>query len=259
MVMTVLRKGANAAVPTGRLRVVAGWQRQRGTPEPDLVAVLLAADGTVRSDADLVFYNQPSHPSTAVTLVSAGDTGALHVDLAAIEPGVASVVLAVARAAGTLAGIAGLHLLVQDGTGSPVLRYDVTDTAGLCAVVLGELYRRGPVWKFRAVGQGWSNGLAGLVNAYGVAVDNHPAESLTTPAPAPQPCTDRPSSHPGTPPSYRGTPPAHPGSPPAHPGSPPASARSDEIERVIRDASAALAPVFRGLLAPRRRGRCPYR
>jgi DNA polymerase-3 subunit epsilon len=36
--------------------------------------------------------------------------------------------------------------------------------------VLAELYRRGPLWRFRAVGQGYDHGLAALTRGYGVDV-----------------------------------------------------------------------------------------
>jgi TerD domain-containing protein len=41
-------------------------------------------------------------------------------------------------------------------------------------MVIGELYLRGGHWKFRAVGQGWDSGLAGLAADYGIRVDDGP-------------------------------------------------------------------------------------
>ena len=38
-------------------------------------------------------------------------------------------------------------------------------------MVYGELYRYGGEWKFRAVGQGYDTGLAGIARDYGVHVD----------------------------------------------------------------------------------------
>ena len=37
-------------------------------------------------------------------------------------------------------------------------------------MVFGEVYRAGAEWKFRAVGQGWATGLAGIARDYGVNV-----------------------------------------------------------------------------------------
>jgi hypothetical protein len=85
-----------------------------------------------------------------------------------------------------------------------MLRFDPPDTAGVSALVLGELYRRGDGWKFRAVGQGWSDGLAGLARTYGVAVE---ADRDGAPAVA-RPVPPAPSAPPSAPPF-----PAKPGPP----------------------------------------------
>ena len=37
-------------------------------------------------------------------------------------------------------------------------------------MVFGELYRNNDEWKFRAVGQGYTSGLAGIARDYGVSI-----------------------------------------------------------------------------------------
>ena len=66
MVVTLLAKGGNAAVQAAAVRVVVGWQSRPGAPDVDCTALLLDAAGKVRGDDDMVFYNQPKHPSGAV-------------------------------------------------------------------------------------------------------------------------------------------------------------------------------------------------
>ena len=39
---------------------------------------------------------------------------------------------------------------------------------GAAAMIFGELYRNETEWKFRAIGQGYSSGLAGIATDYGV-------------------------------------------------------------------------------------------
>lgn len=39
-------------------------------------------------------------------------------------------------------------------------------------LLLGEFYRRGPVWRFRAVGQGYDHSLDTLARGYGVDIDD---------------------------------------------------------------------------------------
>jgi len=36
------------------------------------------------------------------------------------------------------------------------------------ALVLGELYRNGADWKFRVIGEGYAQGIAGIARDYGV-------------------------------------------------------------------------------------------
>jgi tellurite resistance protein TerA len=61
--VTHITKGANTPVPAGLLRVAVCRRNVPGTPAVDASALLLDAVGKVRGDADLVFYNQPAHPS----------------------------------------------------------------------------------------------------------------------------------------------------------------------------------------------------
>ena len=50
-------------------------------------------------------------------------------------------------------------------------RYDLSeDSSTETAMVFGELYRNGAEWKFRAVGQGYASGLAGIAKDFGVNV-----------------------------------------------------------------------------------------
>jgi stress response protein SCP2 len=56
-----------------------------------------------------------------------------------------------------------------DGSGVSRVRPPST-TPGRSRRWCRELYLRGEDWKFRAVGQGWDTGLAGLATDYGIAV-----------------------------------------------------------------------------------------
>jgi tellurium resistance protein TerD len=44
------------------------------------------------------------------------------------------------------------------------------DASTETAMIFGELYRYGAEWRFRAVGQGYSNGLRGIALDFGVNV-----------------------------------------------------------------------------------------
>ncbi|WP_229900047.1 TerD family protein [Streptomyces hiroshimensis] len=184
-----MQKGANVPVPVARVRVELGWQHGPGAPDADASALLLTAAGKVRSDDDFVFYNQPSHPGGAVRHEGKRRDGAqvrerFAVDLASVEPVIGTVVLAASTDGGTFGKLRGLYIRVLDAAnGSEVARFDSTGATSETAYVLGELYRRNHTWKFRAVGQGYATGLAGLATDFGISVD----EPVQQPAPAPPP------------------------------------------------------------------------
>ncbi|MFF8772666.1 VWA domain-containing protein [Kitasatospora sp. NPDC015120] len=169
-----LSAGANVPVDAAAVRVEVG--REAGGPDVDASALLVGADGRVRGDGDFVFYNQPRHASGAVVHQGKAEedgvvTDRLGVEPAAVEPGVERVVLVASADGGTFGQVRGLVVrLVDVATQRELARFE--PVAGPETVLIGgELYRRGGQWRFRAVGQGYASGLAGLAADFGVTVD----------------------------------------------------------------------------------------
>ncbi|WP_433761989.1 TerD family protein [Nocardia sp. CA-135398] len=192
-----MMKGANVAVPMSSVRVELGWQSGPGVPDADASALLLVS-GKVRSDDDFVFYNQPNHPSGAVRhegkRPGATVIDTLSVNLAQVEAQIDTIVIAASADGGTFGQLHGLYVRVLDAvSGAEAARFDSTGATTETAFVLGELYRRQGAWKFRAVGQGYATGLAGLATDFGISVDDAgagqtpagqtPAQSAYTPPP----------------------------------------------------------------------------
>ncbi|MEU5305188.1 TerD family protein [Streptomyces noursei] len=183
-------KGGNVPVPAPAVRVELGWRPAPGAPDVDASALLLVS-GRVRDDADFVFYNQPAHASGAVRHegkrpAGGAMTDTLRVDLAAVEPAVETVVLAASADGGSFGAVPGLYVRVLDaGSGAELARFDSRDAGTETAFVLGELYRRQGGWKFRAVGQGYATGLAGLATDFGISVADGPAPAPQLPAAPP--------------------------------------------------------------------------
>jgi stress response protein SCP2 len=186
--VTAITKGANTGLPAGlkRVRVALGWSNG---PDLDASALLLAANGKVRSDADFVFYNQPRSPEGSVTHQGkSGTRDALLVDLDGMPAQIETIAIAASTDGAPIGQATGLHLSLTDEGGAEVVRFDITDASSETAFVFGEIYRRQGAWKFRAVGQGWSSGLAGLAGDYGISVDDEPATTAAPPSPpAPPP------------------------------------------------------------------------
>ncbi|WP_405411109.1 TerD family protein [Streptomyces decoyicus] len=220
-------KGSNVPVPAPAVRVELGWQAAPGTPDVDASALLLVS-GKVRDDGDFVFYNQAAHASGAVRHdgkrpAGGAMTDSLTVALDSVEPAVDTVVLAASADGGTFGSVPGLHIRVLDAaSGAEIARFDSQDAGAETAFVLGELYRRQGAWKFRAVGQGYATGLAGLATDFGISVEDPappqpapPAPAPAAPAPPPPPSA-MPTPSPAAPPA-----PAPPMAPPAMAPAPP--------------------------------------
>jgi tellurium resistance protein TerD len=190
-VVTSLTKGANVALTRThpslrRVLVGLGWRPGRSDQPFDLDAsvLLCGPDGKVPSDAYFVFSNQldpPAGPTGAAGGNGAGPAAAdddeqLEVDLEQVPAYVEKVVFAVSiyqarERRQTFGQVERAYIRVADlDTGADLVRYDLShDCVGETALVFGELYRHSSGdWKFRAVGQGWSDGLEGIARDYGV-------------------------------------------------------------------------------------------
>ncbi|MEU9169025.1 TerD family protein [Streptomyces sp. NPDC048420] len=190
-------KGSNVPLKTTTVRAVLRWAPGQGVPPVDASALLLGPDGRVRSDEDFVFYNQPRHPSGKVWLLgkkraAEGPTDTIQTDLSGVEPDI-SQILVVASAEGvTFDRVQGLRILLYDATAAdsePLAYFDIKPETGKeTALICGELYRRGEGWKFRALGEGYEDGLQGLATDFGITVDESDSpEPTSLPLPPEQP------------------------------------------------------------------------
>ncbi|GAA3897133.1 VWA domain-containing protein [Streptomyces lacrimifluminis] len=187
MTARALSKGANLPVDSPEVRVEFGWHEKPGMPDVDASALLLTGAGRVRDDGDFVFYNQPQHASNAVThlgKVSSGGvlTDTVEVHLHSLDPAVERVVLCASADGGTFGQVPGLTLRLLDAkSGTEIARFPM-EAGTETAFIGGELYLRAGQWKFRAVGQGYASGLAGLATDFGITVDDASSDTSALPA-----------------------------------------------------------------------------
>jgi len=162
-----------------------GWDPRTTTGEAfdlDASALLLGANGKVRSSADFIFYNQRAaadgsvmHEGDNRTGEGGGDDEQILVDLSAMAPDVERVVFVVsidqAEARRQNFGqVRGAYCrVVNQATDQEIVRFDLSeDAAPETAMIFSEIYRHNGEWKFRAIGQGYATGLAGIATDYGV-------------------------------------------------------------------------------------------
>lgn len=183
-------KGGNVGLGSlsadaGSVLVSLSWSSPTGEGDADVSVLLLTADGKVRSDADFYFYNHPVAPDGSVQLLgkaptAEGNEDRITFDLTVIPPEVERIVVAASRHAGAGFGeLQDLRLALADASGESLLGYSVEGAGAVGALLFGEFYRRGGDWKFRAIGQGYKSGLAGLATDFGVDIDDEPDPAET--------------------------------------------------------------------------------
>lgn len=191
MVVT-LSKGGNVSLTKEagaeglfRVEIGLGWDVRTTTGHEfdlDASALLVGTDGKVLSDSHFVFYNNLTSPDGSVahagdnrTGEGDGDDELIKVELVQVPADVHRVVVPVsihdADARGQNFGqVANAYIrVVNADNGVELARYDLSEDASTeTSMIFGEIYRHNAEWKFRAVGQGYANGLAGIVRDYGV-------------------------------------------------------------------------------------------
>ncbi|MRH87741.1 chemical-damaging agent resistance protein C [Nocardia sp. SYP-A9097] len=187
-----LTKGGNVSLTkqAPNLTAVAvglGWDLRTTTGtdfDLDASAIGLGAEKKVVSNGHFVFFNNLKSPEGTIehtgdnkTGEGEGDDEVINVDLANTPATIDSIVFPVsiyeADSRGQSFGqVRNAYIRVVDrANGTELARYDLSEDASTeTAMVFGELYRNGAEWKFRATGQGYASGLAGIAQDFGVTI-----------------------------------------------------------------------------------------
>ncbi|MEU0506526.1 TerD family protein [Nocardia sp. NPDC005998] len=152
----------------------------------EVSALLVTETGKVRSDADFVFFDQPTGPGVRLQSMEPGRPAALALSLHRVPADIAQIraVITLDDANSRFGRIAAPLAVVSDTRGNRLYEYRIEGLSTESVVIALELYRRQGGWKVRAVGQGYAGGFAALVTDHGVTVDDSPRPTIThTPAP----------------------------------------------------------------------------
>jgi tellurium resistance protein TerD len=187
-----LNKGGNVSLTKQAPGLTAvlvglGWDVRTTTGDDfdlDASAILCDGAGKVTSDQDFVFFNNltssdgsVTHTGDNLTGEGEGDDEVIQVDLADVPAHVARVVFPVsiydaATRKQSFGQVRNAFIRVVNAADNvEIARYDLSEDASTeAAMIFGELYRHEAEWKFRAIGQGYSTGLAGIATDYGVRI-----------------------------------------------------------------------------------------
>lgn len=181
-----LTKEAGAA-GLSAVTVGLGWDVRSTTGtdfDLDASAIGCNAEGKVLTDQHFIFFNNLTSPDGAIqhtgdnlTGEGEGDDEQIKVNVASTPQEIDKIVFPVSiydadNRQQNFGQVRNAFIrVVNDANGQELARYDLSEDASTeTAMVFGELYRSGAEWKFRAVGQGYATGLAGIARDFGVNV-----------------------------------------------------------------------------------------
>ena len=175
--MTTLAMGANAPISSLTFTLDVHLPQQS---QIDVTALQLYADGRVRGDDDMCFFNQTSIGGGAISLTINGDLQRFSFDLGKVNADVEKIVLNATLDAGTFGSVKNLKISTTDGIDMPI------ETSGRseAALIMCEVYKRNGQWKVRNVSQGFNGGLKALAEHFGVEVAAPVASAPESPPPS---------------------------------------------------------------------------
>ncbi|MDQ2751035.1 MAG: TerD family protein [Pseudonocardiales bacterium] len=187
-----LSKGGNVSLTKeapglAAVLVGLGWDARTTSGaafDLDASALMVGTSGKILSDAHFVFFNNLTSPDGSVehtgdnlTGEGEGDDEVIKVNLAGVPGEADKVVVTVSiydaeTRSQSFGQVRNAYIrVINQADGAELTRYDLSeDASNETAMIFGELYRNGTEWKFRAVGQGYSTGLAGIARDFGVNV-----------------------------------------------------------------------------------------
>lgn len=149
-------------------------------PAPEIVpsAIICGEDGTALKPDSFVFFNQTLSDDGHVEFVVNGDKEQMEVDIGFIPSEIHRIVFVVyvnpeKRRAGNFSSMRSAYISVSKPDGLELIRFEIPSdrlSNDMTAMIFGELYRYKGEWKFKAVGQGYSNGLAGVAETFKVEI-----------------------------------------------------------------------------------------
>jgi tellurium resistance protein TerD len=146
-----------------------------------VAAIMCDVAGKALSDDYFVFFNQLNSPDLSVTQleqVMGSDKDQIEIDLNDVPENVSRIVvlLYLNEGAGprrSLGQLRDLTIRVLNLAGNVELVRSENLSVGLSqetALALGEMYRHNGDWKFKVLGSGYSNGIAGVASDYGLTL-----------------------------------------------------------------------------------------
>lgn len=191
-----LIKGQKVDLTKGRsvnkLVLKFGWTTADASIGIDTAAFLLSDRNRCERDENFIFYGNPVSIDEAVShsVLQQGDKEAIAITLSRLPVDITRIALTLTIYEGEQSGhsmnqVSTPYLRLVDGDSNEELFvFDYgSDLSKETAIVVGELYRYGPEWKFSAIGSGFDGGLAALCTNYGLDIEENVGNNEVTATP----------------------------------------------------------------------------
>ena len=186
-----LSKGGNISLTKesrglSTIHVNVGWEVKSRDGSAFLVQIacfLLGQDGRIQEDTDWIFFDHPECMDGAVSYGKKRerdlrDKESITMCFAQIPQrihhlSVTANIYEARERKQTFGDVRAVFVRVLNAdTNEEIVRYELEeDPSSLCtALILAEIYRKDNEWKFKAVGQGFKDGLKPLVESFGLFV-----------------------------------------------------------------------------------------
>jgi stress response protein SCP2 len=185
----VLQKGENILLPNLNEIIVAikCLKKPNNYIELDIdsSAFLLTDQNKVRTDADFIFYNQP----TAENNIVIAKNNFFKISITSIPNDISRICFAITlhdaeQKQQNFSLLESINVeLFNFADKQKLLSYSVTDINSNTAMILATLYRYNNGWKFKAIGQGYNRDLAFLAKSFGVSIEEETSNAIVNTQP----------------------------------------------------------------------------
>lgn len=183
--MIELALGGNAAIPTARLEVYIDSGGTADSAGIAVMAALVDASGRV-SGADHLVHDGSTPINNAPVEISRREDGSavVSIDTDALPETVDRVALLAHRPTRPQESIGAVRVCVAERVGAGDIFCFAIPGGNETALILGEVYRRAGACKFRAIGQGYAQGISGAAQDFGFTVPHMPESASRRSAPS---------------------------------------------------------------------------
>ncbi|HEY8908824.1 MAG TPA: TerD family protein [Desulfosporosinus sp.] len=160
----------------------------------DASAFLIGANGKVKDENDLVFYNNPSggqgsvkHSGDNKKGSGEGDDEQIHINLSAVPSYIERIAFTITindaqKKRQSFGDIKNSYVrILNASTNELLLNYELGQEFSIeTAIVAAELYRHAGEWKFNAIASGFQGGLGALCHNFGLEVEEEQSSAGTS-------------------------------------------------------------------------------